>query len=92
MQVQQVHCVVSGRVQGVAYRNFVKEIAKDMGLNGFVANLPDGSVEVLAQGRYEVMKVFLQHLAKGPAGAVVTAVYDEWLDEPQNRFDDFKVL
>lgn len=88
----QLHCIVSGRVQGVAYRAFVQNIARDMRITGFVANLPDGSVEVLAQGEYGVLKVFLQHIAKGPAGAVVTGVYDEWSEEPEKTYESFNIL
>ncbi|MBP9750042.1 MAG: acylphosphatase [Candidatus Pacebacteria bacterium] len=88
----QLHCIISGRVQGVAYREFVKNIARDMNLAGFVANLPDGSVEVVAQGEYGVLKVLLEHLAKGPANAIVTGVYDEWDQEPEKVFEDFKIM
>lgn len=88
----QLHCIISGRVQGVAYRAFVQNIARDMRVNGFVVNLPDGSVEVLAQGEYGVLKVFLQHIAKGPAGAVVTGVYDEWSEEPEKTYERFDIL
>ncbi|EFK95840.1 Acylphosphatase [sediment metagenome] len=92
MRVQQLHCVVSGRVQGVAFRNFVKEIAIEMELHGFVANLPDGSLEVLVQGKYEVLKVFLEHLARGPDGALVTGLYDEWERDPEQLYEDFQIL
>jgi len=88
----QLHCIVSGRVQGVAYRAFVQNIARDMRITGFVANLPDGSVEVVAQGEYGVLKVFLQHIAKGPAGAVVTGVYDDWSEEPEKTYEGFDIL
>ena len=43
----ELHCIISGRVQGVGYRDFVKNIGTELNLKGFVANLPDGSVEVL---------------------------------------------
>lgn len=92
MKNTQLHCIVSGRVQSIAFRNFVKSIALEMGLTGFVANLPDGSVEVLAQGEYGVLKVLMQHLAKGPSGAMVTGIYDEWNNEPEKAFEDFKVI
>jgi acylphosphatase len=85
-----LHCIVTGRVQGVNYRNFVKSIATDMGLTGFVANLPDGSVEVLAQGDLSLLKVLQNHLRTGPAGAKVHTVYEEF-SEAGKRFEDFSV-
>ncbi|MBP9749400.1 MAG: acylphosphatase [Candidatus Pacebacteria bacterium] len=88
----QLHCIVSGRVQGPTFRDFVRNIAVEMNIVGFVAGLPDGSVEVLAQGEYGVLKVFMQHLARGPAGTLVTGVYDEWSDEPERIFDDFRLV
>ncbi len=88
----ELHCIVTGRVQGVAYRNFVKNIATELGLNGFVANLPDGTVEVLAQGDYGVLKVFENHLITGPKESRVKDVYDEWKDAPEKEFVDFKII
>jgi len=87
----EFHCIVTGRVQGVAYRNFAHSMALDLNLTGFVANLPDGSVEVLAQGDYGVLKVFKNHLLQGPDNARVKNIYDEWR-EPEKEYDSFKVV
>lgn len=92
MRTQQLHCIISGRVQAVAFRDFVKNIAQEMELAGVVANLPDGSLEVVAQGKYEVLKIFAEHLRTGPPGAVVTGFYDEWNKDPEERFEGFKVV
>ncbi len=88
----QLHCIVTGRVQGQAFRDFVRNIAIEMNLVGFVADLPDGSVEVLAQGEYGLLKVFVQHLSRGPAGSMVTGVYDEWSDDFERKFEEFRIL
>jgi len=87
----EFHCIVTGRVQGVAYRDFAQSMALELELTGFVANLPDGSVEVLAQGGYGVLKVFRNHLLQGPDNARVKDLYEEW-KEPQRDYDGFKVL
>ena len=87
----ELHCIVTGRVQGVAFRNFAQSLALDLNLTGFATNLPDGTVEVLAQGDYGVLKVFENHLQTGPPGAMVKNVYEEWR-EPSKEFDSFKVL
>ncbi len=87
----EFHCIVTGRVQGVSYRNFAHAMALDLNLTGFVANLPDGSVEVLAQGEYGVLKVFRNHLVVGPDTARVKNLYEEWR-EPTREYDSFKVV
>lgn len=87
----ELHCIVTGRVQGVSYRNFVQTICSDLGVAGFVANLPDGSVEVLAQGDYNVLKVVRNHLQTGPAGARVKTIYEDW-KEPSKMFGSFSII
>ncbi len=87
----ELHCIIVGRVQGVSFRNFVYAIAIELNLRGFVANLPDGSLEVLAQGDHGVLKVFLNHLRTGPPGAVVKEIYDEWR-EPGKQFERFEIV
>lgn len=87
----ELHCIVTGRVQGVAYRNFVQTISSEMAVTGFVANLPDGSVEVLAQGEFSVLKVIKNHLQKGPEGSQVGTIYEEWR-EPTKEFESFTII
>lgn len=89
--MSELHCIVSGRVQGIGYRQFVQNIARELRIHGFVANLPDGSVEVLAQGDLPLLKVFANHIAKGPEGSTVRGFYDEW-GVPQKMFDDFVMI
>jgi len=88
----ELHCIVTGRVQGVSYRNFVQSIAKDLSLTGFVANLPDGSVEVLAQGEFGLLKIFKNHLQTGSSGSHVGTIYDEWNEELSREFESFTVV
>ncbi len=66
--------LVQGRVQGVGYRYFVQREAEALGLSGFVRNLPDGSVEVVADGPAETMRILAARLAHGPALADVESV------------------
>jgi len=87
----ELHCIVTGRVQGVLFREFVKNIARELGLVGFVSNLPDGSVEVLAQGDLAVLKVLLNHIATGSPGSRVAGIFDEWR-EPSREFVSFDTL
>ncbi len=63
--------LVRGRVQGVGYRYFVRRSAQSLGLDGFVRNLPDGSVEVVAEGSEQALAGLEEALRTGPAFAAV---------------------
>lgn len=69
--------MVTGRVQGVGYRNFVEGIASRLGVRGFVRNRRDGSVEVVAGGTEEQLKKLREALEKGPRMARVEGVAEE---------------
>jgi acylphosphatase len=71
-----MHVVVSGRVQGVGFRWFVRETAIELGLAGWVRNRPDGTVEVAADGDEAVVSRFRELLRKGPPHAMVVSVDD----------------
>jgi acylphosphatase len=71
---------VNGRVQGVGYRYFVLREAEALGITGFARNLPDGRVEVVAEGPDEALARFEARLRQGPAFATVTNV--ERVDSP----------
>lgn len=66
--------VVHGRVQGVGFRWFVWQAAGRLGLRGLARNLPDGSVEVVAEGPSNALEELAQALARGPATARVERV------------------
>jgi acylphosphatase len=66
--------VVQGRVQGVGYRYFALREAEALGVNGFARNLPDGTVEVLAEGPEEALTRFEEKLRAGPAFSRVEGV------------------
>jgi len=69
--------VVRGRVQGVGYRYFVLRQADAVGVSGFARNLPDGAVEVLAEGTDAALADFEARLREGPAFAEVASVERE---------------
>ncbi len=70
----KIKAIVKGRVQGVGYRYFAYREALALRLNGYVKNLPDGDVEVVAEGEENSIEVFLQILKKGPSFAHVTDI------------------
>jgi acylphosphatase len=67
-------CWVNGRVQGVYYRGTTVTRARELGIRGYVRNLPDGRVEVLAQGEDAAVAAFIQWLWIGSIASRVTAV------------------
>jgi acylphosphatase len=71
---RSVRLRVRGRVQGVGFRYFTLRRARELGLGGWVRNLPDGGVEVEAWGGEPAIDRLRAALAQGPAGARVTAV------------------
>lgn len=68
---------VSGMVQGVGYRHFVRRTAETLGVSGYAKNLRDGRVEVYAMGPADQLEVFRKKIELGPAAAAVTEVQEE---------------
>ena len=68
---ERLDITVRGRVQGVGFRFFVVRHATALGLTGWVANLPDGSVRCVAEGRSAALSTFESELRRGPTGAIV---------------------
>jgi acylphosphatase len=66
--------LVTGRVQGVGYRYFAVQEARRLGVTGFARNLPDGSVEVIAEGADDALSQFEEALRSGPSFAAVQNV------------------
>ncbi|HEX7473394.1 MAG TPA: acylphosphatase [Candidatus Limnocylindrales bacterium] len=73
-----LEAVVRGRVQGVGFRYFVLDRAIRLGLVGWVANEPDGSVRCLAEGRRADLETLLGALGRGPLGGRVDDVQANW--------------
>ncbi|GAB4408368.1 MAG: acylphosphatase [Thermodesulfovibrionales bacterium] len=70
--------LISGRVQGVFYRAFTRDIANYIGLKGWVRNLPDGRVEAVFEGRREDIEQAIKECFSGPPGAKVNNIDVEW--------------
>ena len=69
--------IVSGRVQGVCYRNWTIAEARALGLKGWVRNLRSGEVEILAQGPDEAIEALIEKCRSGPPAAIVVGVRAE---------------
>jgi acylphosphatase len=86
------HVFISGFVQGVGYRQFVKRSAKTLGgLTGWVKNLPDNRVEAVLQGRIENIKKMIPLCRKGPFLSEVKDVQVNFEDS-NKYFDSFEIV
>ncbi|ADV64765.1 acylphosphatase [Desulfurococcus mucosus] len=81
---------VRGLVQGVFFRATMKEVADQLGVSGWVRNLPDGSVEAVVEGERQRVEELIKWAHRGPPAARVEAVEVEW--EPyKGEFKGFKI-
>ena len=72
---------VIGSVQGVGFRAWAQLRASRLGVKGYVRNLPDGSVEVVASGDTAALDALLDLLKTGPPGVTVRSLDVDWLDD-----------
>ncbi len=86
----EIYCIVSGKVQNVRYRDYVQVSAGELGITGWVKNLPDGTVAVCAQGLPDELKDFVEYLHEGSLQAKVEGVSVEWRTT-KRRDDDFSI-
>lgn len=74
MAERRVFLTISGKVQGVFFRETTKTVARELGLNGWVRNTDEGTVEALAQGASEAIDKLIEFVHRGPPRASVTHV------------------
>jgi len=89
-EMARLHAFVSGAVQGVGYRYFTLAAASELRLKGWVRNLHDGSVQVVAEGLREDLEKLLLNLQQGPRSGRVEEVRFSWFPY-QGDFDRFEV-
>jgi acylphosphatase len=84
--------VVTGRVQGIMFRDFTRHHAEALGLKGYVKNLPGGrGVELEAEGEREKLEALLELVKKGPPRASVENTSQIW-STYSGKYSDFKIL
>jgi acylphosphatase len=74
----RLEATARGRVQGVGFRYFILRRGMELGLTGWVANEPDGSVRLVAEGTRSELEALLETMERGPAGAIVERVSATW--------------
>ncbi|MGH2552615.1 MAG: acylphosphatase [Chitinophagaceae bacterium] len=87
---QTISIIVSGKVQGVYFRQHTREKAIEFGLKGQVKNLRDGNVQILATGPREQLSLFIEWCKKGPPRAEVAGV--EIAELLLTHFDHFRIV
>lgn len=87
---RRVRVFVDGRVQGVFFRATTRAVAQQLGLTGWVRNLRDGRVEIVAEGPADAVERLLRWAKTGPDGAVVTDT-DVREEAYRGEFDSFRV-
>ena len=82
--------IIQGVVQGVGFRFFVIEKARENNVTGYVQNLPDGTVKVIAEGDKGLLQDFIGMLKVGPVSAHVTGLEVAW-DNGESQFSTFDI-
>lgn len=88
---KSANIIISGRVQGVFYRASARKKAEELNLVGWVKNLPNENVEILAEGEERDLKEFIKWCYNGSSGAQVAKVETKW-NEFEGGFDKFEIL
>ena len=88
--MKRLHLLISGRVQGVCFRAAARRRAENLGLTGRAKNLPDGRVEIVAEGGEEGLRSFLRWSGRGPSAARVDDISVRWA-EAEKTFSGFEI-
>jgi acylphosphatase len=86
---ERVHVLISGRVQGVSFRDATRSQAEQLGLSGWVRNTQDGQVEAVFEGDADTVRQMIDWCESGPSSADVEDVSVE--NEQPEGFSGFEV-
>jgi len=88
--MKELHVTITGKVQGVWFRSWTRDIARELGLVGWVRNKADGNVEALGQGSEDLLMNFIEQLQEGPPLARVMGIELDWRDA-ETKLSGFEV-
>lgn len=88
--MKRARIIVHGLVQGVFFRHNTNKLSNKLGLKGYVRNLSNGAVEIVAEGPEKDIKELISFCKKGPQGASVSGVKVEY-EAPTNGFSRFSI-
>jgi len=89
--MESVDILVTGKVQGVWFRDFVRKTANNLELNGWVKNNPDGSVSAVVEGEEEIINRLIDKIKIGSPLSKVEDVEVKWYTF-ENKFNSFKII
>jgi acylphosphatase len=89
--VVRLHAVIRGDVQGVGFRYFILDVARTLGVHGWVRNRADGAVELTAEGERAHLESLLGTARRGPRHATVTGVEVDW-SEAEGDLGPFELV
>ncbi len=89
--MQKIKVIVSGRVQGVGFRMSTLKKARQIGVSGYVRNLANGDVEIVASGKPEQVEALLKWAESGPPSAIVNNLGVEVLTNNVEEFKGFEI-
>lgn len=87
---RRAQVLISGKVQGVYFRAHTRQVARELGLTGYVRNLPDGRVEAVFEGEEEAVKRAIEWCRRGPPRARVDHV-EVRREEARGDYQDFTI-
>ena len=87
----EIHCLVTGKVQGVGYRDFTEKYTKENQLYGWIKNTQKGDVEIVIQGSPDELKLCIEALNQGPPLAQIESLSVDWKTSDK-IFNEFKVM
>ncbi len=95
-EITTIHLKVFGKVQGVSYRYWVKENAKELGVSGWVKNQDDKTVEIIANGNKEKIDIFIERCNTGSPNSEVRRLDKALIDQVGNGgsfpLSDFQII
>ncbi len=89
--MKKIKAMVSGKVQGVGFRMYTRAQAKQLGVCGYVRNLSNGNVEIVAEGTVEAIDALLVWAKSGSPSAVVKNLEVEVITHNIEEFEDFAI-
>jgi len=88
--MKRLHLKIYGRVQGVYFRSSAQDKARELGLSGWAKNMPDGTVEIVAEGEEVQLQEYLEWCKKGPSAARVEKIEETW-EETSGQLKGFSI-
>jgi len=91
IELASLHLLIKGRVQGVGFRHYVHQCIGVLSIHGWVRNLDDGRVEILAEGSRKDLESFLIEVEKGPSLSQITNIIRTW-EKGSGKYKGFQIL